>query len=97
MVTTPEGIMLYANKPARALSPATGRDGVHGKPFWSLLSPGDEEEVKRSMVEVMEAGEHVTSCRVRGCDGRDWEIEWSRARFGSGESRYLMAVFRRAE
>ena len=97
VVTTPEGIMLYANKPARALSPATGRDGVHGKPFWSLLSPGDEEEVKRSMGEVMEAGGHVTSCRVRGCDGRDWEIEWSRARFGSGESRYLMAVLRRAE
>jgi|GEM_PF-902479 len=97
VVTTPDGTMLYANKPARAISPATGRDGVHGKPFWSLLSPGDEEEVKRSMVEVMEAGGNAISCRVRGCDGRDWEVEWSRARFGSRESHYLMAVFRRAE
>ncbi|OPX66582.1 MAG: putative diguanylate cyclase [Methanoregulaceae archaeon PtaB.Bin056] len=97
VVTTPDGTMLYANKPARSLSPVTGKEGVHGKPFWSLLSPGGEDEVRRSMGELFEAGGEGTSCRVRGCDGRDWEIEWSRARFGSGESRYLMAVIRRVE
>lgn len=97
VVTTPDGIMLYANKPARSLSPATGREGVHGKPFWSLLSPGGEEEVRRSTTALLETGEQVVSCRVRGCDGRDWDVEWSRARFGSKEARYLMAVLRKVE
>ncbi len=97
VVTTPDGIMLYANKPARSLSPLTGRDGVHGKPLWSLLSPGGEEEVRRSMAGLTTAGEQSAVCHVRGCDGRDWEIEWSRARFGSKDPSYLMAVLRRVE
>ncbi|MCU0632639.1 MAG: PAS domain S-box protein [Methanolinea sp.] len=97
VVTTPDGIMLYANKPARSIAPMTDREGVHGKPLWALLSPGGEETVRRSMVELMDAGEQATSCHVKGCDGRDWEIEWSRARFGPKEARYIMAVLRRVE
>lgn len=97
VVTTPDGIMLYANKPARAISPLTSREGVHGKPFWALLSAGEEEEVKKSMARFLESGEGGPLCRVTGCDGRAWEIEWSRARFGRQTACYVMAVIRRTE
>jgi len=97
VITTPDGTMLYANKPARSISPKTSTGGVHGKPLWSFLSPGGEEEVRRSMADLTMVGEKTTSCRVIGCDGRDWEIEWSRARFGSKDASYLMAVLRRIE
>lgn len=97
VVTTLEGIMLYANKPARSLTPLTGREGVHGKPLWALLSPGGEEEVRRSIAMFLEAGSETPACRVQGCDGRAWEIEWSQARFGRQPAGYIMAVIRKME
>lgn len=97
VVTTPDGIMLYANKPARSMAPFTGREGVHGKPLWALLSPGGEEDVKRSISLFLESGNQAPVCRVLGCDGRQWEIEWNQARFGSKPAGYIMAVIRRVE
>jgi len=97
VVTAPDGIMLYANKPARSMAPFTGREGVHGRPLWALLSPEGEVEVKRSMASFLEAGDQAPLCRVQGCDGREWEIEWNRARFDRQPAGYIMAVFRRIE
>lgn len=97
VVTTPEGIMLYANKPARSLTPMTVKEGVYGKPLWALLSPGGEEEVKRSMATFLEEGPETPACQVQGCDGKVWQIEWSRAVFGRQTAGYIMAIIRRVE
>lgn len=97
VVTTPEGIMLYANKPARSLSPMTGREGVHGKPLWALLAPGGEEDIKRSIALFLDEGASAHGCHVQGCDGREWHIEWSQAGFGRQTAGYIMAIIRRVE
>jgi PAS domain S-box-containing protein len=97
VVTTPEGIMLYANKPARSLSPMTGREGVHGKPLWALLAPGGEEDIKQSIAMYLEGGTSASGCRVQGCDGKEWHIEWSQAGFGRQTAGYIMAIIRRIE
>lgn len=97
VVTTPEGIMLYANKPARSLSPMTGREGVHGKPLWALLAPGGEEDIKRSIALFLDEGASAPGCHVQGCDGREWHIEWSQAGFGRQTAGYIMAIIRRVE
>ncbi len=97
VVTTPEGIMLYANKPARSLSPMTGREGVHGKPLWALLAPGGEEEIKQSIALFLEEGASAPACQVQGCDGKEWHIEWSQAGFGRQTAGYIMAIIRRIE
>lgn len=97
VVTTPEGIMLYANKPARSLTPVTVREGVYGKPLWALLSPGGEEEVKRSIALFLEEGPDIPACQVQGCDGKAWQIDWSHAGFGRQTAGYILAIIRRVE